>query len=152
MADLLAFFDNKGLIYTNIVPRGTKVTADYIITALSTFLRVFKQKRPEMSSGEWFFHWDNAPSHTASKVKEFLTKKEIKVIEHPLYSPDLAPADYFLFPKVKLALAGKNLTPETFKKEWEGVIRTIHIDEFSMAFQRWLERCQKCIDVEGGLC
>jgi hypothetical protein len=29
------------------------------------------------------------------------------VIPHPLYSPDLAPGYFFLFPKVKLKLKGR---------------------------------------------
>jgi hypothetical protein len=37
----------------------------------------------------------------------FLAKKAITTIEHPLYLPDLAPADYFLFPRIKRALKGQ---------------------------------------------
>jgi hypothetical protein len=66
---LLAFFDSKGLIYTNIVPRGTMVNANYIVKALGTFMQHLKKKRPEMVPREWFFHWDNVPVHTAAVVK-----------------------------------------------------------------------------------
>jgi hypothetical protein len=48
---VLAFFDWKGLIYTNYVPRGTTVNANYIMEALGKFLKVFRQKRPEMAAG-----------------------------------------------------------------------------------------------------
>jgi hypothetical protein len=34
-------------------------------------------------------------------VREFLATKQITVSEHPAYSPDLAPRDFFLFPKIK---------------------------------------------------
>ena len=34
-------------------------------------------------------------------IREFLTKHEPTVVPHPPYSPDLAPADFFLFPKLK---------------------------------------------------
>jgi hypothetical protein len=51
--------------------------------------------------GEWFLHWDNAPVHTATVILEFLAKKRIKLLSHPPYSPDLTPADYILFPKLK---------------------------------------------------
>jgi histone-lysine N-methyltransferase SETMAR len=34
---VLAFFDAKGLIYTNYVPRGTTVNARYIVEALGSF-------------------------------------------------------------------------------------------------------------------
>ena len=51
--------------------------------------------------GEWFLHWDNTPVHTAMVILEFLAKKSIKLLSHPPYSPDLTPADYILFPKLK---------------------------------------------------
>jgi hypothetical protein len=35
--------------------------ADYIVGALKKFLKAICQKRPNMVSGEWMFHWDNAP-------------------------------------------------------------------------------------------
>jgi histone-lysine N-methyltransferase SETMAR len=38
---------------------------------------------------------------TAMVILEFLAKKHIKLLSHPPYSPDLTPADYFLFPKLK---------------------------------------------------
>jgi hypothetical protein len=34
-------------------------------------------------------------------VKQFLAQQKVTVLDHPLYLPDLAPADYFLFPKMK---------------------------------------------------
>jgi hypothetical protein len=60
--------------------------------------------------------------------------------------PYLAPADFFLFPKVKRELAGLTLTKETFKKEWEGVTKTLRAADFATAFRRSMERCKKCID------
>jgi histone-lysine N-methyltransferase SETMAR len=46
-------------------------------------------------------HHHNAPAHRALSVREFLATKEITVFEHPTYSPDLAPSDFFLFPNIK---------------------------------------------------
>jgi hypothetical protein len=63
-------------------------------------------------------------------------KKRIKLLSHPTYSPDLAPADYFLFPKLKKELAGITMTQEKFKKEWEGVLRAISREELAKAFVR----------------
>jgi hypothetical protein len=39
-------------------------------------------------------------------VWEFLTKKSILKLDHPPYSPDLAPCNFWLFPKLKTALKG----------------------------------------------
>jgi transposase len=41
-------------------------------------------------------------------VKEFLARKQITVLERPSYSPDLAPSDFLLFPKVKEILKGRH--------------------------------------------
>jgi hypothetical protein len=40
-------------------------------------------------------HHDNAPAHTTLSMREFLGSKHITVLEHPPYSPDLAPNDFF---------------------------------------------------------
>ena len=42
------------------------------------------------------------------KSKEFLATKQITVLEHPAYSPDLAPNDFFLFLKIKEILKGRH--------------------------------------------
>jgi hypothetical protein len=65
-----AFFESKGLIYTNYVPRGTTVNAKYILDARGKFMKVFKQKRPKMVAGDWWFHWDKVPVHTAAMVMD----------------------------------------------------------------------------------
>ena len=146
---VLAFFDNKGLIYTNFVPRGTTVNANYILEVLGKFMKIFKQKRPITAAGEWFFHWDNAPVHTAAVVTDWLAARHIQVLEHPPYSPDLAPADFFLFPRVKRELAGLTLTQQTFKKEWEGAVRSLTAADFAEAFRQWYQRCEKCVAIGG---
>ncbi len=119
---MLVFFDAKGVIYMNYVPKGETVNAEYIKKALARFLNVFKSKRPIMASQKWFLHWDNAPVHTAATVQEYLAAKGIKTLRHPPYLSDLAPADFFLFPRVKIKLAGLSLKQETFQKSWEGVV------------------------------
>jgi hypothetical protein len=42
-------------------------------------------------------------------VKIILAKHDVLEISHPPYSPDLAPADFILYPTVKTALKGKML-------------------------------------------
>ena len=58
---VLAFHDREGLIYTNMVPRGTTVNAVYIISALKVFLKRMKQKRPLKKEAVFILHWNNAP-------------------------------------------------------------------------------------------
>jgi hypothetical protein len=142
---VLVFFDAKDVIYTNFIPEGKTVNASYIQTALTRFLKVFRQKRPIMAAQEWWLHWDNAPVHTAASVVDFLAAKGVKTVPHPPCLPDLALADFFLFPRVKAELAGMTLTQES----WVGVGRSIAKEDFAAAFRGWKERREKCIHVCG---
>jgi hypothetical protein len=56
-------------------------------------------------------HQDNAPAHNALAVKQILADKCIPVLEHPPFSPDLVPCDFYLFLKLKSALKGTNFQP-----------------------------------------
>ena len=55
---------------------------------------------------------DNASSHSARLTLEFLAQKQIKVIEHPPYSPDLAMCDFWLFFNLKKNLRGRRFHSE----------------------------------------
>jgi len=72
----------------------------------------------------WVLYRDSAPAHSSFLVFYFLAKNETTVVPQPPYSPDLAPAYFFFFPKLKSALKGhrfntfdeiqKNLMKELF--------------------------------------
>jgi histone-lysine N-methyltransferase SETMAR len=55
----------------------------------------------------FILHHDNAPCHTSLLVQQFLSTKNITVCPHTPYSPDLAPCNVWLFPKVKMTTKGK---------------------------------------------
>ena len=58
-------------------------------------------KRPALfKSGQWHFHQNNE-STTPIIVTDYLTKMGIKTVPHPPCSPDLAPCDFCLFPKLR---------------------------------------------------
>jgi transposase len=48
-------------------------------------------------AANWRLHHNNAPSHTSLLAHEFLAKHHVATLPQPQYSPDLAPADSFLF-------------------------------------------------------
>jgi transposase len=67
-------------------------------------------------------HHDNAPAHATLLIREFLTKHETPVDRQPPYSPDLAPADFFLFPKLKFSLKVRRF--QTIEEMAEGTKHT----------------------------
>nr|CAH7734624.1 unnamed protein product [Callosobruchus chinensis] len=106
-AMLIIFFDVRGVIMVEWVPQGQTVNQKYYIEVLEKLRERVRKKRPDMwKNNSWILHQDNAPAHNALSVKQFLEKKSIPVLEHPPYSPDLAPCDFYLFPKIKSSLKG----------------------------------------------
>ena len=70
----------------------------------------------------------------------------IKTLPQPPRSPDLAPCDIWLFPK----LTGcRYETIEKMKEAVTKVIDTLTQDNFHWAFQKLLERYNKCIVARG---
>ena len=88
-------------MYTNYVPRGTIANTAFIVGDLQRFYKTFKVKQTKTATGEWFQHWDNATAHTAKTVCDFLIKNNIQLLNYPTNFPDIEPAYFFLFLKLK---------------------------------------------------
>ena len=70
----------------------------------------------------------------------------IKTVSHPPYSPDLAPCDFLLFSKLR---GCRYETIEAIKEALTKVIDTLTQEDFDEAFQKLLERYNKCISAGG---
>jgi hypothetical protein len=86
----------------SLVPTGQTVNQVYYLEVLKRLHEKVRRKLPKIfANNSWILHHDNARAHTALSVREFLSPKQITVLEHPTYSPDLAPTDFFSVPKDK---------------------------------------------------
>ena len=111
------------------------------------FRKRFLEKMPALfKSGQWHFQQDNTPVHNSILVTDYLTKMGIKTAPHPPYSPDLAPCDFFLFPKLR---GCRYETIEEMKEAVMKVIDTLTQEDFHGVFQKVLERYNKCIAAGG---
>ena len=118
----------------------------YYVEVLREFRKRFCQKRPALfKSGQWHFHQDNAPVHNSILVTDYLSKMGIKTVPQPPYSRDLAPCDFWLFPKLRGCCYE---TTEEMKEAVMKVIDTLTQEDFDGAFQKLLER-YKCIAAGG---
>jgi hypothetical protein len=64
-----------------------------------------RRQRSEMGrTNSWFLPHYNAPVHRSVLVTDFLSKNNVATLEHPPYSPDLAPGDFYVFPPPKSVL------------------------------------------------
>ena len=79
-------------------------------------------------------HHDNAPVHTTMLVRKLLARNKTVIVAQPPYSPDLAPADFFLFSKLKTSMKGKELA--TIEEIKEKSIKAIPKKRISEVFRR----------------
>ncbi|CAH1954896.1 unnamed protein product [Acanthoscelides obtectus] len=102
------------------------VTADWYTTiCLPKVITELRKINPERRI---ILHQDDASSHTAQKIRQYLTEENVELLDHPLYSPDLSPNDFFTFPKIKNRLRGQRFqSPE---------------EACDKCFENWFERMQ----------
>ena len=146
------FFNAEGVIYGEFVPEGQKVNAEFYVGVLDRLLkRIRRVRTATFQSNEWFLLHDNAPSHNAAIVKKFLANRNVAVLHHPPYSPDFAPADYFLLPRFKLPLKGRHFqTVEEIQCAVTRELNNISKTAFLEGMKKLKERGNKCID-QGGM-
>ncbi|UYV63005.1 hypothetical protein LAZ67_2002820 [Cordylochernes scorpioides] len=95
------------IVHYEFLPQGQTINQHVYLVIFRCLRESIRKKRPEKwISGEWMLHYDNAPAHRALSVGAFKSKNSILTIPHPPYSPDLAPNDFFLFPRMKSVLKG----------------------------------------------
>ena len=144
---LICFFDQEGIVHREFVPPGMTVNADFYCDVLRRLRENVRRKRPQKwQNQKLIIHHDNAPAHRSFKVSQFLAKNSMTVVPHPPYSPDLAPCDFFLFPKLKLRMKGRRFdTIEEIQEESQRVLDTIPKRDFQGCFQAGQKRWDRCI-------
>ena len=118
------FFYWKGIVHYEFVPLGETVSKEFYLNILKRLREAVCRKRPEAWTNMWMLHRDNSPAHASFLICEFLTKHESTVVPLPPCSPDLAPADFFLFLKLKCQLKGRRF--QRVEEMEENLIRDLH--------------------------
>jgi len=143
------FFRSTGAI--QITYMDNSVTIDnqvYINDCLSPMIQRVTSERPSQGVRDmWLLH-DNARPHVHSNVRNFLESKGLRTIDHPAYSPDLAPCDYWLFDYIKERLDDE-LNAETLADSVTKVLSSIPHSEYQKTFKKYVERLEFCVLAEG---
>jgi hypothetical protein len=116
-------FDIEGIVHKEFVPTGQTVTGKLYCDVPRWLRENMRRKHPyKWRNNSWTLHHDDAPAHASIVARQFLVSTNTTVIPHPPYSPDLAPCDLFLFPKMKLKLKGRLLTTlkrsKPYRRTW----------------------------------
>jgi len=70
-----------------------------------------EKRRGKVTKGVLFLH-DNAPAHRGLATQKQLAYLGFQCLDHPPYSPDLAPSDYHLFTGLKKQLKGRHFSAD----------------------------------------
>ena len=148
---LTVFWDSRGPILEHYLETGSTVNSerysDMLINKLKPAIR--NKRRGLLSEGVLLLH-DNARPHTAAHTIQTLQKLHFEVLEHPPYSPDLAPSDYHLFGPLKDALRGRCFATDQQVKE--AVHMWLNAQQktfFSEGIEKLVQRWTKCIEKQG---
>ena len=81
-------------------------------------------RRPQLwATGDWQLHHNSVPTCASPPLQSFLVKHQITQVTQPHHSPDLAPCDFWLFPKLKSPLKGKRF--QTINEIQENTMRQL---------------------------
>jgi histone-lysine N-methyltransferase SETMAR len=141
----------KGVFYTKFLTKGSTVNSDRYCATLRSLKQRIRRIRPERNT--FLLHHDNARPHCSAQTQDAVTSLKFTVVLHPSYSPDLAPSDFWLFPKLKETLKGQHFSSddEVEAAVWKWISRqpeTFFID----GIQKWIERLKKMCSRKSWLC
>ena len=126
------FWDEKGLLLLEFMPQKTTIIGQTYANTITALREAIKEKRRGKLSADVLLLRDNAPVHMSAKSQAAIRQCGF---QHPPYSPDLAPLDYFLFRVMKKFLRGKRFSSD---------------DEVKEAVTTWFEEQSKYFFFPGG--
>jgi len=126
------------------------ITGKYNFNLLTRLDKKICEKRPGLQKKNITFHQDNAPAHKSVLAMGKLRDLHYELLEHPSFSPDLTPSDSYLFPKLKLFLAGQrfSLNQEAIAAV-EGYFTDLMKNHYRDGIMALEHRWKKCIGLKG---
>lgn len=131
----------NGIKSITMLPQGSKFNKKFFSNC------VLEDLNKKIQTKGTYLHMDNAKPHN---VPEKLRELKIKRLDHPPYSPDIAPSDFFLFGYLKKLLEGMEFSNENelFDKVQE-ILTSIPKSIFKNAYDEWMNRLFAVIERHG---
>ena len=99
---LTIFWDARGVLYTEFLSKGSTVNSNRYCATLWSLKQFTRRIRPGRNM--FILHHDYTRPYCSAQTQDAMTSLKFTVVPHPSYSPDLAPPDFWLFPKLKETL------------------------------------------------
>jgi [histone H3]-lysine36 N-dimethyltransferase SETMAR len=147
---MVIFWDKDGILLTEYLPRGTTINGPYYASIIERLRSVILEKRRgKVSRGVLLLH-DNAPVHKCNIVQGAIRQAGFVELNHPTYSPDISPSDYYLFSNLKKFLRGKNFSLDGEAIDTvEDYLTDLDSEFFCKGIQSLHDRWQRVVASEG---
>ena len=136
------FFNSDGPVVQVSCPSDDTVTGRFYKNSVWRKWKNFTIRNDQSKDGQ--------ESTLYMMLSHFLASEKVKVLNHPPYSPDLSPCDFFLLPRLKKVLSGNKYTSRSSLGSAICLcLQQIPKEDYLSAFRDWVKRLQKCVSVKG---
>ena len=98
---------SQGVIMIDYLEQGCTINGAYDAGELRQLRQdIARKKQGKLTHGVLHALAGQPPAHTSQVAMTAATECGFEILPHPPYSPDMAPPDFYLFPKLKLHLYG----------------------------------------------
>jgi hypothetical protein len=145
------FFDVEEIALLDVLPTVAKLTSDYsCCNIIEPLEQAICPEGRVQGITRRTLHFDNEPVCNAEKGQLRLGESHFRRLEHPPYSRDLAPCDFFLFgylhDKMQFLSYG---TVDELRYTIVSTIQAIPNTTLIQVFQTWRWRLEGCLQEEG---
>jgi len=146
------FWDPEGILFIYYVEKGKTITGKYYSNLLTRLDEKIREKRPGLQKKKIIFHQDNAPAHRSVLAMGKLRNLHYELLEHPTYSPDSAPSEFYLFAKLELFLADQRFSSnQEAIAAVEGYFADLTKNHYREGIMALEHRWNKCISFKGDM-
>ena len=109
-----------------------------------------RKKRRKRGAQGIFLHFDNSPIHKSKESLQKIDELGLILLEHPPYSPDIAPADFWLFGFIDEKRKGTSASDENeLISQIMDIFGKIDLTILGTVFKEWIKRLHMVIESGG---
>jgi histone-lysine N-methyltransferase SETMAR len=147
---LVMFWDRDGVLLTDYLVGGQTINGPYYASLIERLHDVISEKRRGKINNEVLLLHDNAPVHKSNIVQAAIRQTGLVELNHPSYSPDIAPSDYHMFFHMKKFLRGRSFdSNDEVIGTVEDYLRGLNPKFFSDGISALRDRWQRVVASDG---
>ena len=145
------FIRKNGKFFVDLMPSDQTFNSDYFVNVIIPKINDLAFPNGyQKGDKKAYIHFDNAPSHKSSIVKETLKHYPFILIPHPAYSPDISPLDFGVFGTIKEKMPYEEFeSDEELKDAITSILGELGPDYIKNLFKEWIRRAKLVISTNG---